>query len=531
MKQRHRVVSRLALLIVLLLTGLGHIPAGEAAPAPRAPQAPAPAGWPFAPITLADLGPRTTNSASLEWLGLSGDWIAYASGHIGCGHCGYYTTLITLQNMLTGQTIPLTPSLRLISQDGVYEDATGLQFAGGKLVWTQPGQPAEPTPTGGFNWYTPGTFDCTRCYYDTVTGQGGAWTGGDLTPDPAGDWTVSTPEEPAPSYRHPTLIVTRTSTGQEVVRGRLGDYSDAANIHTAPDRLIFVESQFEPTNGSYGTPLLIRLLWLLPPDAAFNRVWTQADGPVAAGQAGRSWLWGPQANATAREAYANAPGGQRLVQYYDKSRMEVNNPGGNPNDPFYVTNGLLVTEMIAGEIRVGDLATITARVPCTIPVAGDPRKDNPLTPDYATLAGVASLHGEHQAPNRTGQIVTDAIDANGQVSTVTPARQLHYLQFVPETGHNIPDLFGSVLNTFQQTYGFDWKFVLGYPITEAYWTQMRVSGRDYPVLIQAYQRRVLTYAPDFPPEWQTQQGNVGQHYLEWRTRNLMNQFPCADCTR
>jgi hypothetical protein len=58
--------------------------------------------------------------------------------------------------------------------------------------------------------------------------------------------------------------------------------------------------------------------------------------------------------------------------------------------------------------------------------------------------------------------------------------------------------------------------VLGYPITEAYWTGMRVGGRDYPVLIQAYQRRVLTYAPDFPAAWRIQQGNVGQHYFEWR---------------
>ena len=91
-----------------------------------------------------------------------------------------------------------------------------------------------------------------------------------------------------------------------------------------------------------------------------------------------------------------------------------------------------------------------------------------------------------------------------------------YATFVPQTGHNIPDLFWTYLQGMQTTYGFDWTFVVGYPITEGYWTQMRVGGKDYPVLIQAYQRRVLTYVPDFSPVWRVQQGNVGQHYLEWR---------------
>ena len=54
--------------------------------------------------------------------------------------------------------------------------------------------------------------------------------------------------------------------------------------------------------------------------------------------------------------------------------------------------------------------------------------------------------------------------------------------------HNIPDVFWKYLTGMKENYGFDWTFVLGYPITEAYWTQMRVGGKDMPVLIQAYQR-------------------------------------------
>jgi hypothetical protein len=197
--------------------------------------------------------------------------------------------------------------------------------------------------------------------------------------------------------------------------------------------------------------------------------------------------------------------------------MEVNNPQGNKDDPYYVTNGLLTTEMIAGEIQLGDSETVKASVPCTIPVAGDPRKDNPLTPGYSTLAAVSSLHGENQSPNKVGQPVNQSIDVNGIVSVDSAHGTLSkYAAFASQTGHNIPDLFWSYLQGMQSTYGFDWTFVLGYPISEAYWTQMRVSGKEMPVMIQAYQRRVLTYVPDFPPEWRIQMGNVGQHYFEWR---------------
>jgi hypothetical protein len=36
------------------------------------------------------------------------------------------------------------------------------------------------------------------------------------------------------------------------------------------------------------------------------------------------------------------------------------------------------------------------------------------------------------------------------------------------------------------------------------------------VLLQCFERRCLTYAPDNPPGWQVEAGNVGQHYHAWR---------------
>jgi hypothetical protein len=58
--------------------------------------------------------------------------------------------------------------------------------------------------------------------------------------------------------------------------------------------------------------------------------------------ANRTWMWGPSATTGAiTEQYAEAPGGYREVQYFDKTRMEINNPLADPESRWFVTNGLL----------------------------------------------------------------------------------------------------------------------------------------------------------------------------------------------
>jgi len=56
----------------------------------------------------------------------------------------------------------------------------------------------------------------------------------------------------------------------------------------------------------------------------------------------------------------------------------------------------------------------------------------------------------------------------------------------------------------------------GYPIAEAYWTNVNVAGTPHLVLLQCFERRCLTYTPDNAPGWQVEAGNVGQHYYRWR---------------
>ncbi|MEZ4520642.1 MAG: hypothetical protein R3A46_03205 [Thermomicrobiales bacterium] len=68
-----------------------------------------------------------------------------------------------------------------------------------------------------------------------------------------------------------------------------------------------------------------------PGNSAFFRTWQRTDWPVRELLAERSWIWGPEAFTTELvENYEEAPGNTRIVQYFDKSRMEITFPDADP---------------------------------------------------------------------------------------------------------------------------------------------------------------------------------------------------------
>ncbi|HMA35625.1 MAG TPA: hypothetical protein VKY74_14260 [Chloroflexia bacterium] len=261
-------------------------------------------------------------------------------------------------------------------------------------------------------------------------------------------------------------------------------------------------------------------------DPAFAQVWTRTDAPVAAGQAGRSWYWGPAPGMIVREPFAGLPGGSHLVQYFDKSRMEINDPQGDRSAPWFVTNGLLAVELISGRVQTG-LTSYEPRAPAAIPLASD--TDDTSAPTYASFLAVSNTaRGDHPAPDATGSAVTATIDRAGQVGqdagrALVGTRLAHY---EPRTRHNIPAVFWTFLNArgpVQEAGGraiaplsTPWNFATGLPISEAYWARVKIAGRPQWVLIQAYERRVLTFVPANAPQWQVQMGNIGQHYYQYR---------------
>jgi hypothetical protein len=175
-----------------------------------------------------------------------------------------------------------------------------------------------------------------------------------------------------------------------------------------------------------------------------------------------------------------------------------------------------------------DRFDLVTRQPSNYPVAGDIDSPDALT--YASLSAVASLNNDKRTQDRTGQGVTATLNRAGLTGD-DPSRGglVTVARYEPVTGHNIPGVFwsfmastGPIYNSRLDNYStgpvLDWLTDLGYPITEAYWTNVNIGGVAKQVLVQAFQRRVLPYVPDNPPGWQVEMGNVGRHYYDWRYR-------------
>jgi hypothetical protein len=262
---------------------------------------------------------------------------------------------------------------------------------------------------------------------------------------------------------------------------------------------------------------------LAPGTDPFQRTWARTDAPVAGGIIDRTWVWGPGAfTATMLEPYGNAPGGVRVVQYFDKSRMEITHPASDRTSPWYVTNGLLVVELVSGRLQTAD-STFEQRAPAEVNVAGDP--DDPAAPTYATFSSLRSA-----PPSDEGTTITSRVNRDGVV-TLDPALARHDVtagERVQAWGidHRVASVFWDHMNSqgtvmiggreVTDTLFPDPIYATGYPITEAYWTTVRILGTPQDVLVQCFERRCLTWTPTNDPEWRVEMGNVGQHYFRWR---------------
>ena len=269
-----------------------------------------------------------------------------------------------------------------------------------------------------------------------------------------------------------------------------------------------------------------------PGNTFFDRTWERTDYPVAEGQVTRTWMWGPEAfTPQGQELYTESPGGWRTVQYFDKSRMEITDPGGDDSSPWFVTNGLLVVEMVRGYIQWGDDDfTVNLEGPAQINVAGD--ADDPTGPTYATFTDHI-----HDPPQDPGTLITRRINRVGTVthdsSLVDYNVSAGFLDIV--TDHTVAAPFWDFMNSTglvyeDGAYADDDLFLnpfyaTGRPITEAYWANVKVADTYQDVLMQCFERRCLTYTPGNAPEWQVEAGNVGRHFYSWVYGEFENTPP------
>ena len=250
-----------------------------------------------------------------------------------------------------------------------------------------------------------------------------------------------------------------------------------------------------------------------PIDPAVAAQWEAADGPVARLEVARGWVWGPPATAIAADDAPGIPGGVRRQVYFDKGRLDIADPAGDPGQPWFAIRAQLVTEMLAGAIQTANGDWIQ-REPAEIPVVGDPDQPDPVT--YTTLGRLSRLPTDEAraaAHDATGARITALLASDGMVtgdgvadSTITVAR------YDTATGRNIAQPFAD----WEAAQPYSALYVLGHPLSEPYWVRTTVAGVDQLVLLQAFERRVLSYTPENPAGWRVESGNAGQHYRAWR---------------
>jgi hypothetical protein len=255
--------------------------------------------------------------------------------------------------------------------------------------------------------------------------------------------------------------------------------------------------------------------------SAFQRVWNRQDLAVTEQVTDRSWTWGPAPTSPLlRETYVEGVDGKRAVQYFDKSRMEINDPTADQNQLWYVTNGLLPIELITGRMQIGN-NQFEFRGPARVSAIGDPDQ----FPTYADLLPFYQSPGAVN-PGDLGKPATGMINPNGTISAFNDfANDPATILVRGENNHGVARAFMDFMNQEGLVYEngryvrdqvYDPLFVFGLPVSGAYWVKVKVAGKEVPVLFQAFERRVLTYNPANQPAFRVEMGNVGQHYYLWR---------------
>jgi hypothetical protein len=261
-------------------------------------------------------------------------------------------------------------------------------------------------------------------------------------------------------------------------------------------------------------------------DNVFRRLWERQDRPVAEQISGRSWTWGPAPISGLLQENFSAypqpplPDGKRVVQYFDKGRMEISDPNADPTTSWFVTSGLLPIELMTGQMQTG-YESFARWQDSYVTAIGDPGS----FPTYPDLLPLYQSPGKLD-PNRLGKPVTDFLNPDEHISTFTTYSNDPATILRPgPNNHGVPQTFldfqtqrGPIYDgeRFVERQIYDPLFVFGLPITPAVWVMAKVGGIDQPVLFQVFERRVLTYNPANPPAFRVEMGNAGQHYYQWR---------------
>jgi hypothetical protein len=171
--------------------------------------------------------------------------------------------------------------------------------------------------------------------------------------------------------------------------------------------------------------------------------------------------------------------------------------------------------MMLGRLETGtEAGDGEARPAAAIPVSGED-----VGPASAPAYSAFAPQMVRRSP-QVGQAVRASIAADGAVSEpATVPAQVRVAYYDELSGHNSPDVFWTFMNAggtvleggqLRNATLFDWVYTLGLPLTEPLWTQASIGGQRRAVMVQLFERRVLTYTPSNDPAWQIEMANVVQ---------------------
>ncbi len=232
--------------------------------------------------------------------------------------------------------------------------------------------------------------------------------------------------------------------------------------------------------------------------SAFGALWSGIEPAVPN-------FWGPVVRPVLQEPYREGLNGSRFVQYFDKARMEQTTASGP------ITNGLLTVELITGQRQVGD-ASFIASPPSALSVVGDPAN---TWPSYAAFSESVFPAKVRKSGQPTGIVYkNDGTFGLNPGLGADPGAAFGMYQSDPggTYAHTIPLAF----STYLAALPIPSLPAMGFPLTEAVWVTVALNGAPTWVLVQPFERRVLSYTPSNPPGFQVEMGNIGQHYYQWR---------------
>jgi hypothetical protein len=231
---------------------------------------------------------------------------------------------------------------------------------------------------------------------------------------------------------------------------------------------------------------------------AFQRTWV-AEATAATRAVD---LWGGEPLAWKIEPYYGAPNDRRVVQYFERGRMEVERGSSA------VSQGLLVSELTRGLIDLGGGLATERQAP---EISIDSGAADERVPTYLTLA----KYVDRSPGDLTGDRITTWINREGVFERSSTPETRRFGAYVEATGHNLPDV---TVDLFEQPefQGGRWVESFGNPISEPLWTEYRRSDELRPALIQVFERRILVYSPHVEDSRIFSVPSHGRHYFTWR---------------